>query len=96
MSPTGVIHYVRDERALKELACSDKRLHEDLRKLDVGLRVERKDAKELPRHKQHWQLVHGASFWLERVDTGELLHIIGGDGSTSAGYHVLTCSTSAG
>ena len=79
VSSSGVIHYVRDEAALKTLAGSDDRLHQDLRKL-AGLRIERSDAKALPRHKQHWQLLERV-VWLERVDTGELLPIIGGEGT---------------
>ena len=79
VSPSGVIHAVRDESSLRTLANSDEGLHQDLRKL-VGLRVERSTAKELPRHKQHWQLLERV-VWLQRVDTESItLPIVGGDG----------------
>ena len=59
LSPSGVLHFTRDQEALKELADDDD-LYHDLCKL-VGLRVERKGAKALPQHKAQWQL-------LERID----------------------------
>ena len=56
VSPSAVYHYVRDEACLVLLASGDKKLLLDLRKL-VGLVVDKKDAKALPRHKQQWQLL---------------------------------------
>jgi hypothetical protein len=75
VSPSGVIHHVRNEQALKRLAESDTSLYSDLRKL-VGLLMEKKTAQQLPQHKQQWQLLARVR-WLQRCDNEELVAVIG-------------------
>jgi hypothetical protein len=83
VSPHGVVHHVRDERALLQLAKQEdlisrsknqKNLLRDL--VDPG---NKHAIDKLPKHRKHWQLLQRVQ-WLQRVDTGELVPVIGGDG----------------
>mmetsp|Transcript_7846 Transcript_7846/g.11969 ORF Transcript_7846/g.11969 Transcript_7846/m.11969 type:complete len:318 (-) Transcript_7846:529-1482(-) len=75
VAPSGVLHHVRDEDALRLLAVGDPGFLNDLRKL-VGLFVERSTCKKLPLHKRQWQLLERVR-WLQRVDSGEHIPIVG-------------------
>ena len=82
VSPSGVIHVVRDEIALKELAAQEPDLM-DGRKNRLRTLVDPQGSKsldELPQHQKHWQLLQRV-VWLQRVDNGMLLPIVGGDGN---------------
>ena len=80
VSPAGVVHVVHDEVQLRALAESESeelivRRENLLRKLvDPDSRMA---LNQLPVHKKHWQLLQRV-VWLERVDNGYLLPIIGG------------------
>ena len=85
VSPTGVIHVVRDEAALKTLAAQEPELVVRRENLLVRLHVvdpkNKKRLEGLPVHQKHWQLLQRV-VWLQRVDDSTvLLPIIGGDGS---------------
>ena len=81
VSPSGVVHVVRDEAALKSLALQTPNLilgrRNVLREL-VDLE-NTKALQQLPLHRKHWQLLE-RMVWLRRVDNGALLPIVGGDG----------------
>ena len=70
VSPSGVIHVVRDDDELKALAVAEPEVvvHRKniLKKLVDPQNT--KDLLELPMHQKHWQLLERV-VWLERTDT---------------------------
>ena len=81
VSPSGVIHVVRDEAALKALGQLDPDVivnrENVLRKLVDPKNT--KAAMSLPLHQKKWQRLERV-VWLQRVGTDHLLPIVGGDG----------------
>ena len=85
VSPTGIIHFVRDEAALKALVRQRKLEGEKLDNLSAIVNADNsKSLESLPLHHKHWQLLERVR-WLQRSHSAELLlPIIGGD----CGYYV--------
>ena len=80
VSPTGIIHFVRDEKAMRALSrqhtIADARHGLTLLRL-VG--YNNMNREKLPLHHKNWQLLERVH-WLQQPKSGELLPLIGGDG----------------
>ena len=99
VSPTGVIHVVRDEAALKTLAEQEPELVVRRENLLVRLHVvdpkNKKRLEGLPVHQKHWQLLQRV-VWLQRVDDSTvLLPIIGHRRGRLVLCGQLLCTTKA-